>query len=110
MAQLDYESDVEAELVVQINPESLTWKVNKDIREGAIDIVIAQSEPDGKYYKIKETTVNLRADAERYQQMLVDGFTLSSSAKLRPAAYRLHIVVSDVASQAVGSLVIPLKR
>ena len=109
MAQLDRESDTQANVVVQINPESLTWDQKKDIREGAIDIVIAQSEPDGKYYKVKETTVNLTADAERYQQMLTDGFTLSSSVNLRPAAYRLHVVVSDVASQAVGSLIIPLK-
>lgn len=110
MAQLDRESATAATVVVQINPESLTWELNKEIREGAIDIVIAQSEPDGKYYKVKETTVNLTADAERYQQMLADGFTLSSNVTLRPAAYRIHVVVSDVASQAVGSLIIPVNR
>lgn len=110
MAQYDRSSDTDAEVVVQINPESLTWNQKGEIREGAVDIVIAQSEPDGKYYKVKETTVNLTADPERYQQMLTDGLTMSSSVKLRPAAYRLHVVVSDVASQAVGSLIIPVKE
>lgn len=110
MAQLDRDSDEQATLVMQINPESLTWNQKGEIREGAVDIVIAQSEPDGKYYKIKETTANLTADPERYQQMLTDGFTLSSRIKLRPAADRLHVVVSDVASQAVGSLIIPITK
>jgi VWFA-related protein len=110
MAQLDRDSDMQATLVVQINPESLTWIQKGDIREGAVDIVIAQSEPDGKYYKIKETTANLTADPERYQQMLTDGFTLSSRVNLRPAAYRIHVVVSDVPSQAIGSLIIPVQN
>jgi VWFA-related protein len=110
MAQLDRDSAGEAMLVIQINPESLTWMQKKDIREGAIDIVIAQSEPDGKYYKLKETTVNLTAEPDRYQEMLTEGFTLSSSVNLRPTAHRLHVVVSDVASRAIGSLIIPLSR
>ena len=88
----------------------VAWEMKKDVREGAIDVVIAQSEPGGTYYKSKETTVNLTADPERYQQMLTDGFTRSSSIAVRPTAYRLHVVVSDVASRAVGSLVIPLQR
>ena len=80
------------------------------MREAAIDVVIAQSTPDGKYFKIKETTVNLTADAERYRTMVEDGLTLSTAFVQRPDAYRLHVVMSDVASQAVGSLIIPLKK
>jgi len=110
MAQVDLSTTDEASVRIRIHPDSLTWVQQKDVREGAIDIVIAQSEPDGKYYKVKETTVNLSADAERYQAMQAEGFTLSSTVKLRPAAYRLHVIVSDVASQAVGSLIIPLSR
>ena len=64
---------------VRIDPESLTWEQKKDVREAAIDVVIAQSVPDGRYFTIKETTVNLTADPERYQQMIEDGLTLSSN-------------------------------
>lgn len=110
MAQLDRASASEATIVIQINAESLSWVLTKDIREGAIDILIAQSEPDGKYYKVKETTVNLTAEPERYQEMLTAGFTLSSSVNLRPTAHRLHVVVSDVASRSVGSLIIPIDK
>ncbi|MBY0495779.1 MAG: VWA domain-containing protein [Cyanobacteria bacterium] len=97
----------EGTVVVRIDPESLTWAPDKDGRAAAIDIVIAQSRPDGTYYKFKETTVNLTANAERYQQMIEDGLTVSSNT-IQENAYRLHVVVSDVASQSVGSLIIPI--
>ena len=41
--------------------------------------------------------------------MVEDGLTLSSNFTALPDAYRLHVVVSDVASQSVGSLIIPLR-
>ncbi len=100
----------EGTVVVRIDPESLTWQQNQDVREAVIDVVIAQSAPDGKYYTIKETTVNLAADADRYRQMVEDGLTLSSNFTAVPNAYRLHVVVSDVASQSVGSLIIPMRQ
>lgn len=100
----------EGTIVVRIDPQSLTWEQKQDVREAAIDVVIAQSVPGGKYFTIKETTVRLTADPERYQQMIEDGLTLSSNFTALPDAYRLHVVVSDVASQSVGSLIIPLKK
>ena len=90
-------------VVVRIDPESLTWEQKKDVREAAIDVVIAQSVPDGTYFTIKETTVNLTADPERYRQMVEDGLTLSSnftaSERLPTARRRLRrrIAVGRVA-------------
>jgi VWFA-related protein len=100
----------EGTVVVRIDPEALTWVPDRDVREAVLDVVITQSRPDGTSFKIKETTVNLTADPERYRQMLEDGLTLSSNFTVAPAAYRLHVVVSDVASPAVGSLIIPLQQ
>ena len=96
-------------VVIKLDAQSLTWNQKQNIREGAIDIVIAQSTPDGKYYKTKETTVSLSANPDQYKQMIEEGFTLSSSFARQRDAYRLHVVVADVPSQAVGSLIIPLK-
>ena len=100
----------EGTVVVRIDPESLTWTPGKDGRVAEIDIVIAQSRPDGTYFKFKETTVDLTANAERFKQMVEDGLTLSSNFTVANDAYRLHVVVSDVASQSVGSLIIPIKN
>ena len=99
----------EGTVVVRLDPAALSWEQKKDVREAAVDVVIAQSVPDGKYFTIKETTVNLTADPERYKQMLEDGLTISSNFTAVPDAYRLHVVVSDVGSQSVGSLIIPIK-
>jgi len=100
----------EGTVVVRIDPAALSWEQKKDVRVAALDVVIALSVPDGKYFKVKETTVNLTADAERYQQMVEDGLTLSSNFTVVSGAYRLHVVVSDVASQSVGSLIIPIRQ
>ena len=100
----------EGTVVVRLDPAALTWEQKKDVREAAIDVVIAQSTPDGKYITIKETTVNMTADPERYKQMVEDGLTMSSNFTALPNAYRLHVVVSDVASQSVGSLIIPIRK
>jgi VWFA-related protein len=100
----------EGTVVVRIDPGSLTWAQQAGLRAAVMDVVIAQSAPDGKYFTIRETTVNLTADPDRYRQMEEDGLTLSSNFTLVPAAYRLHVVVSDVASQSVGSLIIPIKN
>jgi VWFA-related protein len=109
-ARLENTSPSRGTIVVRIDPSALTWEMRNGVREGAIDIVIAQSTPDGKYFKIKETTANLTADADRYRSMLEDGFTVSSMYTLHPDAYRLHVIVSDVASQSIGSLVIPIRN
>lgn len=100
----------EGTVVVRIDPAELTWVQKKDVREAAIDVVISQSTPDGKHFTIKETTVNLTADPDRYRQMVEDGLTLSSNFTAASNVYRLHVVVSDVTSQAVGSLIIPITK
>ena len=41
--------------------------------------------------------------------MIEDGLTLSSNSRSSTDAYRLHVVVSDVASQSAGSLIIPIR-
>lgn len=108
-AHVERESPADGTIVVWVDPAALTWAMKKDVREGAIDVLIAQSTPGGEYFTIKEMTVDLTADPERYQQMIGDGLTLSSKFTLRGDAYRLHVVVADAASQSVGSLIVPLK-
>jgi VWFA-related protein len=99
--------DGDTNLVVRVEASALTWERRDVMREGAMDILVAQSVPDGTIYKIKETTVNLNADPDRFAQMMNEGFTLTVKVALRSDAYRLHVVVGDVATLATGSLIIP---
>lgn len=105
MAEID-----QSNLIVRVDAGALTWDQRGDTREGVIDILIAQSLPDGRVFTIKEGTINLSADAERYALMLKEGFTLTASVALHPDAYRLHVVVSDGPTAATGSLIIPADR
>ena len=57
----------EGTVVVRIDPSALSWEQKEDVREAAVDVVIAQSVPERQYFTIEETTVNLTADPERYQ-------------------------------------------
>jgi VWFA-related protein len=109
-AQVERTPTGERTVVVRVDPAAVTWTENKGVREGAIDVLIMQSVPGGTYYKIKEMTVDLAADAERYQQMLTEGLTLSSTFAPRPDAYRLHVVIADAVSHSAGSLIIPIEK
>ncbi len=51
--------------------------------------------------------MNVNAGADRFAQMIKEGFTLTVKVALRADAYRLHVVVGDVTTQAIVSLMIP---
>lgn len=97
----------DATLVVQVNAGSLTWEQSGGKWQGAIDLLIAQSLPDGRSVKSIDTTIELTPSDEAHARMLKEGFTLTKQVVLRSDAYRLHVVVRDVPTRASGSLIIP---
>ncbi len=99
----------EATLVVRVDARSVTWEKRAAMWEGAIDILITQSLPDGQSFKSMDTTVNLSATEEKHAQMLEEGFTITSKVVPRDQAYRLHVVVRDVPTRTTGSLIIPVE-
>jgi len=100
----------EATLVVRVDATSVTWERRAAMWEGAIDVLIAQSRPDGQFFKSMDSPISLSATDERHDQVLKEGFTLTSKVVLRDHAYRLHVVVRDVPTRATGSLIIPAER
>lgn len=100
----------EATLVIRVDAGSVTLEKRAAMWEGAIDVLVAQSLPDGQFFKSMDTTVSLSATVEKHTQMLKEGFTLTSKVVLRDNAYRLHIVVRDVPTRTTGSLIIPAEK
>ncbi len=90
-----------------MDARALTWEKRGDKWLGAIDLLIAQSLPDGRFFKSMDTTIDLSPSDEAHDQMLREGFTLTKQIALRGDDYRLHVVVRDVPSRATGSLIIP---
>jgi len=81
----------------------------KDAWEGALDILIAQSNSAGEYTKIFENRLNLRFSDEQREQVIQDGVSLTRSITLQSASHQLHVVLRDVTTGATGSLRIPLR-
>jgi VWFA-related protein len=106
----DGQASGEATLVVQVDARSLTWEKRGALWQGAIDLLIAQTLPDGRTFKTMDTTVDLSANDDKHAQMLQEGFTLTKQVVLRSDAYRLHVVVRDVPTRTTGSLIIPAER
>jgi VWFA-related protein len=104
------QSASEGLLVVQVDAAAVTWEKRGDQWEGALDVLVAQSNSGGQYYKSMDTTVALNADDARHAQMLAEGFTLTHKLALRDNADRLHVVIRDVSTRAVGSLIMPAEK
>jgi VWFA-related protein len=100
----------EVTLVVRVDAASVTFEKRAAMWEGTIDILIAQSLPGGQFSKSMDTSVSLSATDERHDQMLKEGFTLTSKVMLRDQAYRLHVVVRNVPTRTTGSLIIPAEK
>ena len=80
---------------------SSTW-------DGAVEILIAQTWPDGKLVKTFERTLQLQFPDDARRQIQEEGFTLTRTVTPDAGAHRLHIVMRDAATGATGSITIPL--
>jgi hypothetical protein len=70
-------------------------------------VAIAQSLPNGRTFKTFASTVDLVFTDAQHNQMLRDGFSFDRVITLRPDSHRLHIIIRDVPSGAIGSVIVP---
>jgi VWFA-related protein len=77
--------------------------------DGAVEILIAQSTPAGKFDTIFENTLHVRFSDEERDQIQREGFTVSRSFDVRPGVHQLHVVLRDATTGAAGSLRIPIQ-
>lgn len=75
--------------------------------EGAMDIAIAQRTAEGRTFKIFSARANLRFTPEQHDAVLRDGVAFSRVIVLRPDSRQLTVIVRDVPSGAIGSVIIP---
>jgi VWFA-related protein len=75
---------------------------------GAIDIVIAQSLPNGQTFKTFAVNAGLDLTDEQHERMLREGLTFDRTVTLRPGSHRLHLIVRDSANGATGSVIVPI--
>ena len=94
---------------IRVEPGALALTKSGDAWEGALDILIAQSDPRGEYTRIFENRLNLRfSDAQR-EQVMQEGVSLTRSIAPQAGSRQLHVVLRDVTTGATGSLRLPLR-
>jgi VWFA-related protein len=94
---------------IRLEPGALVLTKSGDTWEGALDILIAQSDSGGRYTKIFENRLNLRFSDEQREQVIQEGVSLTRSIALPTGSDQLHVVLRDVTTGATGSLRIPLR-
>ena len=100
----------EVNVALHLDAGAVTVEKVGPMWEGAFDLLIAQRPADGAVFKDLDTTVKLQLRDDRHTQMLEEGLTVNRKIVLRNDARRLQIVVRDVATGAIGSVIIPANR
>jgi VWFA-related protein len=75
--------------------------------EGVLDIAIAQHTAEGRTFKTFSVKADLRFTPEQHDAVLRDGITFTRVIALRPDSRQLSVIVRDVPSGAIGSVIIP---
>lgn len=100
----------EVNVAIQVEPRSVTLAKKGDVWEGSFALVIAQSAAEGKLFKSVDSNVELRLSSELRERMLKQGLVLNKKVALRDDAHRLHVLVRDLPTGAMGSLIIPADK
>jgi len=98
----------DVQITMRLEPGAVTLTKKTSTWDGAVEILIAQTWPDGKLVKTFERTLQLQFPDDAHRQIQEDGFTLTRTVTPDAGAGRLHIVVRDAASGATGSINIPV--
>lgn len=99
----------EVTVAIHVAPGSLTLEKTGDAWHGAFDLLISQSSSGGAFFKDLDTTVNLRLPNDKRDSMIEEGLVVNRRIALRADAVRVLILVRDVATGAIGSVIIPAK-
>jgi VWFA-related protein len=92
---------------LRFDAPNLTLAKKGEDWEGALDIAIAQSTASGQTFKTFSAKADLRFTAEQRASLLRDGFRFDRVFAIRPDSIRVQVVVRDVPSGAIGSVIIP---
>jgi VWFA-related protein len=81
-----------------------------ETRVGALDISVIEQDETGKVLRESANRINLRFTEKQYPEVLKSGVTFRKSVQPQAGVTTLRVLVQDVSTGAVGSLVIPLTQ
>jgi VWFA-related protein len=100
---------------------ALTLKLHFDLREvqmalengrwtGALDLALVELTPDDKILDGTNDSIQFNFKQDRYEQLLKDGASYSTSVQVVPKAEVICVVVRDRTNGNMGSMTIPLAK
>jgi hypothetical protein len=78
--------------------------------QSGVDVVFAQQAADGHIVKGEQKSIAYDLTPEKYQDGLKNGLALPEKLWVERDASRVHVVVRDTATGAVGSVSVPIRR
>jgi len=99
------------DLALQIDASDISFHPNGERRECALDVWLVQLDSKEKHLKTGARTNNLSLDQATFDKAKqVNGLALAEHLNPEPEAVLLRVLVRDVATGALGSLTVPLRR
>jgi len=93
-------------IALHVDPGAITLQKTADGWAGSLDLLIVQTTADGQAFKSFGGDIDFTMPDARRERFLTDGLAVSRPVVLRSDAQWLKVIVRDVASGAVGSLVL----
>jgi VWFA-related protein len=97
-------------LGIGINPMTFTIQPSKDGYAGALDIVLVESDAQGKVLRSMKHNLEVNLTRERYAARKDEWLTLHRTMDTAPGAALLRIIVQDISTGALGSVHLQLSK
>jgi len=98
------------DIVVMIDPRDLRFEQTNDRMRAVIDVMLVQQDGSGRNLGGVKDTLLYALLPDSYERALSDGLFLDEKLTVLPSASRVRVVVRDVATGAVGSVSLRVRR
>ena len=95
---------------VHLNPQSMLTDLDNGHRKGSFEVMFMQLDPKNKLLDATQKDVDADLDPQEYAAVSQKGWDLPVQLNFKPDATLLCVILHDKASDAVGSVRIPLAR
>jgi VWFA-related protein len=95
------------DVVVRIDPATVTLEKNGERWSGQLDLLIIQAVPQGPAVVSMNTTLTLNLTVEQHDKLQREGLVITRTIPIQPAAHQLRVVGRDATNGAIGSVLIP---
>ena len=92
------------ELHIGIDPKQLLLQDSDDHRTGAVDLLVLQSDADGRKVAAEKQHIALNLEAKQYEYMSKAAMVFDRPLLIAPTATEVRVVLRDAGSGSLGSV------